>query len=212
MSLYYWDYTYAQWLFQYLLGQLNNNAIGVASLMGNLYAESAICPFRCENDNNYPYNNSYNITINQLRGMTKAQFIAFNISGGRGYSLAQWTTSDRKGGYYDFCGQGFLGDNTLSADYLVYELNKPNWSHVYNKIIHATDINECTIYILKRYEAPADTGPAVQRQRCNYARQVYDDFSGLPPLPPGPLIPIYQLFCFDQHKKKPLPFDPNWLY
>lgn len=43
MSLSYWNYNYAQLVYQYLLGQ-TNNALGTCALMGNLFAESSICP------------------------------------------------------------------------------------------------------------------------------------------------------------------------
>ena len=39
MSLSYWNRTYAQWVYQYLLGQLNNNAIGVSALMGKFASQ-----------------------------------------------------------------------------------------------------------------------------------------------------------------------------
>lgn len=206
MALSYWDRSYAQWVYQYLKGQLNNNDIGTSSLMGNLYAESAICPYRCQSQN---YTQSWN-TTQTFRQNNENYFVTYTTGGG-GYSLAQWTYPSRKRNYYQFCTQALIGDNTKSAEFLIWELNTSDYIGTYNVLISATDINYATKYVMKNYERPADQSDIAIARRQNYAREVYNDFSGLPPLPPGPDIPIYQLFNFDQRKKHPLPIDPNML-
>lgn len=207
MALSYWNRTYAQWVYQYLLGQLNNNAIGVSALMGNLYAESAICPYRCQGEN---YTTSLNITINNFRQGSRSNFVGYTTNGG-GYSLAQWTWHTRKANYYDFCTQALIGDETKSAEFIIWELNTSDYSSTLNVITNASDIDYATRYIMKNYESPADQSQTAIARRQKYAREVYNDFSGLPPLPPTPGIPIFMLF--DESKKKhPLPINPNFFF
>lgn len=204
MALSYWSYTYAQWLYQYLLGQINNS-IGVSALMGNLYAESSICPYRCQSQG---YNQSWDTT--QLFRQNNEDYFANYTSGGGGYSLAQWTYKPRKRNYYNFCGQSLIGDETKSAEFIMWEFANGYGSTLY-ALQNATNIYNATVYVMLNYERPADISDNARNRRANYARQVYNDFSGLPPLPPGPPIPIYELFKFIEYKKHPLPFNPNWL-
>lgn len=204
MSLSYWDRTYAQWLYQYLLGQIGND-IGVSALMGNFFAESSICPFRCQSQG---YNQSWQ-TTETFRQNNRSYFVNYTTGGG-GYSLAQWTYYTRKENYYDFCGQALIGDNTKSAEFVIWELNNGH-SGTLNAVTNATDIRQTTVYVMKNYERPADQSASAQNRRTNYAKEVYNDFSGLPPLPPGPPIALNLLFQFDQHKKHALPFNPNLL-
>lgn len=186
----YWDRNYAQYLYQYLLSDIGND-IGVSALLGNIYAESGICPFRCEGDNTYPYTASYNATIDTIRGLSSYDFQRYHLptssSSQVGYSLAQWTTYARKDNYYNHCGQSLLGDEVKSAEFLLKELKdttlSPNYINVYNRLVNATDLRAASDYVLINYEAPLDQSEAVKRLRFSYSSEVYNDFSGLPPIP-----------------------------
>lgn len=203
MALSYWDRNYAQWLYQFLMGYINND-IGVSGLMGNLYAESSICPYRCQSQG---YNQSWLTTLD-FRNNNENYFVNYTTGGG-GYSLAQWTYAPRKRAYYQYCGQSLIGDNQKSAEFLISEFRTyPQFQHAQT----STNIRTITVDIMRNYERPADQGSSAQQRRTNYAIEVFNDFSGLPPIPPGPDIPIYQLFNFGDRKKRPLPFNPNLLY
>lgn len=203
MALSYWDRTYAQYCYQFLKNFYND--IGVSAIMGNLYAESAICPFRCQSQG---FNQSWNTTLT-FRQNNEDYFVNYTTGGG-GYSLAQWTYKPRKRKYYQYCTQGLIGDNNKSIEFVEYEM-RTDYAGVYSRTATATNIDRATVDIMKNYENPADQSAAAQARRISYAKQVYNDFSGLPPIPPGPQIPIFELFKFDDHKKRPLPFNPNWL-
>ena len=207
MSLSYWNRTYAQWVYQYLLSQINN-AIGVSALMGNLYAESAICPYRCQN---HTYSQSYDLTMNNFRQGSQNNFVYYTTGGG-GYSLAQWTWHTRKANYYNFCTQALIGDETKSAEFIIWELNTSDYSSTLNVVTNATDINYATRYVMKNYENPTDQSQRAIAKRQSYAREVYNDFSGLPPLPPMPQMPIFELFNYDEKNKRALPINPNMLF
>lgn len=193
MSNTYWDFNYANQVYQYLYTTIQNH-YGVSGLLGNIYAESNICPFRCENDNVYPYTTSYNATMNTIRTLSDYDFQHYHLPGATtsqvGYSLAQWTTYSRKSAYYQYCTQSLLGDGQKSMEFLLLELQQ-SYPNVYNVLVNATSINQASDYVLQYYEAPASWQSKIQ-QRRGYSQNVYDDFSGLPPLP-GLNLPIWLL-------------------
>lgn len=211
MALSYWDRNYAQRVYQRLLSEINN-PYGVSGLMGNLYAESAICPFRCEGDNYAGYQDSYNSTINIIRNLSEDDFCRFRIYGTltaqqNGYSLAQWTwptaqptAGSRKANYYNFCGQSLLGDEDKSIDFLIYELKSSSYSYIFDYLVNCTSVNDASDYVLRYYEVPADWESKVSERR-NYSIEVYNDFSGLPPIGSEDLAGALSLgasICWDE--------------
>ena len=203
MSNLYWDWTYASQVYQYMKSLIGND-YGVSGLLGNIYAESNICPFRCENDNTYPYTTSYNATMNTIRTLSDYDFQHYHLPGASasqvGYSLAQWTTYSRKSNYYQYCGQSLLGDGQKSMEFLAIELQN-SYPSVWNVLVNATSIRQASNKVLFDFEAPADQSITVQNQRAGYSQQVYDDFSGLPPVPIGSAdLLILRRILKNQHK------------
>lgn len=192
MSLSYWDRTYAQQVYQYM-NSLIGNDLGTAGLLGNTYAESNICPFRCEGDFSTNYQTSYDATINNIRSLSNYDFQHYHLpsssSAQVGYSLSQWTTYSRKEAYYNYCGQSLLGDGRKSMEFLGYELQH-SYPGVWSVLVNATSIRQASNKVLFDYEAPADQSISVQNLRASYAQQIYDDFSGLPPIPTSGLNPL----------------------
>lgn len=177
MSNAYWDFNYANWLYQYLKSEIGND-YGVSGLMGNLYAESTICPFMQQFMN---YTQSQALT-DTFRQNDKNYFVYYD--GNTGYSLAQWTTYSRRSDYYDYIGgSAYIGDGTKSAQFLVHELQTSiSYQPVWNTLVNAASIREASNAVLFWYEAPADQSIAVQNQRAEYSTNCYDDFSGAPPI------------------------------
>ena len=203
MSNAYWDWTYAQQVYQYMM-RLIGNEYGGSGLLGNIYAESNICPFRCEGDNTAPYTTSYNATMNTIRTLSDYDFQHYHLPTSTpsqvGYSLAQWTTYSRKSNYYQYCGQSLLGDGQKSMEFLAIELQN-SYPSVWNVLVNATSIRQASNKVLFDFEAPADTSITVQNQRAGYSQQVYDDFSGLPPVPIGTSdLLILRRILKNQHK------------
>lgn len=187
----YWDYLYAQQVYNYLYAAIQNH-YGVSGFLGNIYAESNICPFRCEDDFSQNYTVSYNATMNTIRTLTRQQFVDYYLPGHSssqtGYSLAQWTYYTRKEAYYDYCSQSLLGDGQKSMEFLLYELQN-DFSGVYNYLLTAPSVNAASDYVLEWYERPASWQSKIQERR-GYSQNVYDDFSGQPPTP-GASLPIW---------------------
>lgn len=182
-----YGYTRAVWNGLY---NLINNEIGLAALLGNLWAESGIVPYRCENDNNSTnfFNRSRIYTNSVDNGtITREQFINSGLDGDRdhkGYGLAQWTFSSRKAGYYDAWkngGYSSIGSVELAVYYLSYELQN-SYASTLEVLRNATDMRAASTYVLKNFENPTLQGEDVQEYRYNCSMSVYDDMHGnLPP-------------------------------
>lgn len=182
-----YGYTRAVWNGLY---NLINNEIGLSALLGNLFPESGIVPYRCENDNNNTnfFNRSRIYTSNVDNGtITRDQFINSGLDGDRdhkGYGLAQWTFPSRKAGYYDAWksgGYSSIGSIELAVYYLAYEL-QTSYASTLEVLRNATDMRTASTYVLKNFENPTLQGEDVQEYRFNCSMDVFDDMHGnLPP-------------------------------
>lgn len=163
------------------------NEIGVSALMGNFWAESAFCPYRCQSRD---FEQSWNYTVRVRNGNVSEYDFVHNGPGGGGYSLAQWTYSARKQNYYTFVGQQKIGDTIMSTKFAISELNG-DYSGTGNAVRNAVDIRTASDYILHNYERPADQSTQVEIYRANLATQVYNYYTGkpVPPDPPNPPDP-----------------------
>ena len=80
---------YGQTIWSMLVSAIGNE-YGVAGLMGNLYAESGLIPYRKQGDyTGYPYQPSLDYT-NAVKNGTKSEYTFVHDS--IGYGLAQWTS------------------------------------------------------------------------------------------------------------------------
>ena len=118
-SKYIWDY------FKNAIG----NEYGVAGLMGNLQAESGLCPYRVEGDFTTGYTKSVAYTADVDAGViTEWEFVNRGYNGSttqKGYGLAQWTYYSRKQNLYNRWKSGnysSIGDIKLACDFLLWEL------------------------------------------------------------------------------------------
>lgn len=148
---------------------------GVASLMGNLYAESALNPTNLQNSSE------------KRLGMTDAQYTDAVDNGkytnfvrdSAGYGLAQWTYWSRKQKLYDFCKEKnkSIGDLNTQLDFLYLELTTSYPSLV--KILKSTNnIQEGSNAVLFQFEQPADQGASVQAKRASYGQIYYNKYGG----------------------------------
>lgn len=153
------DYGYLNQIYTNLMGYMNN-PIGVIAMMANLYAESNCSPNRLQGDTQgAPTSLSINYTNNVNDGSyTRAQF----ISDQKGYGLAQWTIVARKTLYYDYAPiqSVGIGDIQRGLGYLHAELRGDyasqgiDYSNVLTVCQNATDLHNCTDYVLDHFENP----------------------------------------------------------
>lgn len=164
------------------------NVYGVAGLMGNLYAESALNPQNLQNNGN-----------NKL-GMTDAEFTAAFDSGkyaadtfihdGYGYGLAQWTYYSRKQALLNYAKASgkSIGDLTMQLGFLLQEIK--GYKTVWNTICNAKSVREASDVVLLKYERPADQSEAVQIKRAGYGQKYYDKYAKATPVTPTtPITP-----------------------
>lgn len=183
------------------------NEYGTAGLMGNLYAESGIIPYRLQGDFTSGYSRSISYTNNVNSGIyTETQF----VNDSKGYGLAQWTYYTRKQGLYNKWrsgGYSSIGDMALGCDFLIDELSN-SFSGVLAVLRTATSVREASDIVLHQFENPAQQGPDVEAYRASLGQGYYDRYAGggpTPPIPPDPptptqpSIPYWLLFKMSQN-------------
>lgn len=179
---------YGQTIWSMLVSAIGNE-YGVAGLMGNLYAESGLIPYRKQGDyTGYPYQPSLDYT-NAVKNGTKSEYTFVHDS--IGYGLAQWTYYSRKQAYFNYVGQANIGDLTPTVNFLVHEL-QTSFPSVWSVLVNTPDIKTASDVVLHDFENPKDQSAAVEHARWQYGVSIYNAFSGsqpVPPTPPDPPIP-----------------------
>ena len=155
---------------------------GAAGMMGNMYFESGMIPYRVEmlclkrlsQAGKYYTDSTYTAFVDNGT-ITREQFIHPLPGKQYGYGLCQWTSPGRKGNLYDFAKSKrvSIGDEEMQLEYLISEL-KRSYPAVWSVLTTTGSIREATYYVLSRFEMPADRGQTVQEQRYKQASKYYD--------------------------------------
>lgn len=164
----------AKVIWDYLIGKIGN-AFGVAGLMGNLYAESALVPINLQQ------------TYEKSLGYTDASYTAAVDNGSytnfvrdsAGYGLAQWTYWSRKEGLLKYA-QGIkssIGNLTTQLEFLYKELSE-SYTGVLSTLKNAKSVREASDTVLTKFERPANQGESVQIKRAGYGQTYYDKYAG----------------------------------
>lgn len=168
---------YSKVIWDYLLAKIGNE-YGVAAMMGNLEAESALRPNNLQNsyETSLGYtDDSYTAAVDS-GAYTKAQF----VNDEAGYGLAQWTFSSRKQGLYEMWKTGgypSIGSIDLALDFLWYELNH-SYTGVLSVLKTATSIRQASDKVLHDFENPANQSASVEAYRGSLSKKWYDKFNG----------------------------------
>ncbi|MBQ8707830.1 MAG: CHAP domain-containing protein [Succinivibrionaceae bacterium] len=149
------------------------NAFGVAGLMGNLRAESALKPTNLQG------------TFEKKLGMTDDSYTAAVDNGSyknfvkdsAGYGLAQWTYWTRKQNLLNFAKEKgvSIGDLDMQLEFLLKELG--SYKSVLKALINAKSVREASDAVLTQYEKPKNQGESVKMARAKYGQQYYDQFA-----------------------------------
>ena len=159
-------------LWDFLLAKIGNE-YGVAGLMGNLYAESALRSNNLQNT----YEKSLGYTDEGYTAVVDDGSYTNFIKDSAGYGLAQWTFWSRKQGLLEYAksvGKS-IGDFTMQMEYLIKEL-ATNHKSTLKALKAAQSVFEASTYVLIHYEAPADQGEAVQAKRASYGEKYYSAY------------------------------------
>lgn len=167
----------AKTIWNYLMGKIGNSC-GVAGLMGNLYAESAL------------KSNNLQQTYETKLGYSDTTYTAAvdNDSYGNfvkdcaGYGLAQWTYWSRKQNLLNYAQskKKSIGDLTVQLEFLVKELSE-SYKTVWNTLKNAKSVLEASNSVLLNYERPANQGSSVQATRAKYGQSYYDKYATAAP-------------------------------
>ena len=151
-------------IWSFLLDQIGN-AYGVAGLMGNLYAESALCSNNLQNNGNNELGVTDDIYMQAVDNgvYSKEEFVSLHRYG---FGLAQWTYPSRKAALYDYAKSKnrSIGDLQTQMEFLIAEI-KEDFKSVWNVLCNAQSVKESSDIVLDKYERPADLGSEKNKER-----------------------------------------------
>lgn len=167
------DYGYLNQLWTDLLDFIGN-PIGVAGLMGNLYAESKCVPYIKQGNTRPPWTPSETYTTKVDTGeISEYTFVHDSI----GYGFVQWTYSSRKQGLYDYGSQDLsIGSYSRGVGYLKYELLN-GYIDTFRTLVNATTLKQASDYVLHNYEQPQDQSSSAEDYREGVSLTIYNMFA-----------------------------------
>jgi len=148
-------------------------AYGVAGLMGNLYAESALNPKNLQNT----YEKKLGYTDDSYTAAVDSGSYQNFVHDSAGYGLAQWTYWSRKEGLlaYANAAGASIGDLETQLGFLYKELSE-GYTSVLAVLKAATSVKAASDKVLTGFEKPADQSDTVKNQagklRPDVLRQV----------------------------------------
>ena len=160
-----------QKIWSFLMGKIGN-AYGVAGLMGNLYAESALRPNNLQNS----YEKSLGMTDESYTAAVDNGTYSGFVNDAAGYGLAQWTYHTRKAAllaYVQSVGAS-VGDLDAQLAFLWKELSEGYSASMLAILKAAKTVKEASDAVLTKFERPADQSDNVKTKRAGYGQTYYD--------------------------------------
>lgn len=151
------------------------NPFGVAGMMGNIRAESALKPTNLQDK----FNTTLKMTDDEYTkavdngSYSSTQF----INDKAGYGLCQWTFWSRKKALLEHSkatGKS-IGDLWMQLEFLKIEMTL-NYPDLLETLKHADSVRDASNAVLFGFEKPADTGVKVQDLRCSYSEEYFNEF------------------------------------
>lgn len=159
------------------------NKIAIISFLANLYAESKCRPNNLQNGYEKKWNTTdaeYTSRVDAGTWLDPIKFHPFRKDGS-GYGIVQWTSEGRKGGFEDYMRSKdvSIADAFSQVEYSYIELTSKSFKEVYEGMLNATSLRDCTILIMRKYEKPASKDdPDAQNKRVEYAEELYKKYFG----------------------------------
>lgn len=149
------------------------NEYAIAGLMGNLHAESALCPYNLQNT----YSRKFNMTDEEYTESVDDGTYTNFVRDSAGYGLAQWTYWSRKQALMDFCKakETSIGDLNMQLEFLWKELQ--TYKGVMESLNKATSVYDASTAVLTGYEKPANQSDSVKTKRSSYGQEYYDKYA-----------------------------------
>ena len=160
-------------IWDYLIDRIGNPC-GVAGLMGNLYAESALNPRNLQNS----YERKLGLTDDSYTaGVDSGKYSARSfVHDSAGYGLAQWTYHTRKQKLLNFAKErgSSIGDLDMQLDFLWKELQ--GYKGMLKTLCEARSVRKASDAVLTQYERPANQSESVKQKRAKFGQRYYDQF------------------------------------
>lgn len=159
-----WDYLY----------QKIQNPYGVAGIMGNMEAESALIPTNLQDS----YESKLGMTNSQYTEKVDNGSYTNFIYDTAGYGLVQWTYWSLKKELFNYAKSHnkSIGDLDMQLEFLCHQLST-SYPSVWNTCKKATSVLEASNAMLLKFECPANQGAAAQSQRANFGLKFYNKFT-----------------------------------
>ncbi len=166
-----WDFLYTQL----------KNPFGVAGLMGNLYAESALNPKNLQNT----YEKKLGMTDDGYTSAVDNGSYTNFVRDSAGYGLAQWTYWSRKEKLLVFAKEekASIGDLEMQLAFLIKELG--GYTTVMKTLLGAKSVREASDVVLTKYEKPANQSDSNKAKRASLGQKYFDQFAGIEPTDTG---------------------------
>ncbi len=151
----------------------NFSDYGIASIMGNLYAESGLNPLNLQNY----FNSQLNYSDKDYTFAVDNNIYTNFVYDCAGYGLAQWTFWSKKQELLNYAkkNNSSIGDLNLQLSFLLQDL-KNNYTNLYNQLKIIKDIELGSNLFLIEYERPADQSNSAKEKRISYAKDFFNKY------------------------------------
>ena len=150
------------------------NDFAVAGLMGNLKAESNLCPDNLQNS----FEGRLGSDAEYVKKIDSGRYSKISFANDHaGFGLAQWTWHTRKEALYDYAkSQGkSIADLVMQLEFLWEELQ--NYTKTMSVLRNAKSVYEASTIVLTDFEKPANQGSSVKNARASFGNAFYDKFA-----------------------------------
>lgn len=146
---------------------------GIAGLMGNLYAESALLPNNLQNS----YSSKLGLSDEQYTAQVDNGTYTNFVRDSAGYGLAQWTYYARKQNLLDYAKSKnkSIGDLNTQLEFLYKELSE-SFSKVLKVLKTTNSVDEASDIVLMEFEKPANA-TSKKTTRANYGKSYFAKYA-----------------------------------
>ena len=169
------------------------NPYGVAGVMGNFYAESALKSTNLQNT----YEKSLGMTDEEYtKAVDNGSYTNF-VNDKAGYGLFQatfWSIKESLLNYANSKGAS-IGDRDMQVDWFLQAM-KNDYKSIWTVLTTAKTVREASDAVLLKFERPADQSEAVQVKRAGFGQIYFDKYADKQPA----TVPISE----DKPQEKPV--------
>ena len=159
------------------------NPYGVAGVMGNFYAESALKSTNLQNT----YEKKLDMTDEEYtKAVDNGSYTNF-VNDKAGYGLFQatfWSIKESLLNYAKSKGVS-IGDRDMQVDWFLQAM-KNEYKTIWTALTTAKTVREASDAVLLKFERPADQSEAVQVKRAGFGQTYFDKYAKQPATAPAP--------------------------